>query len=231
MNINHEHKIIWWAAERCGTKALAHIFSKLGFIFYHNLEHYKNGLPSSYQSHEIKTPEEFSDYEVIFSTRNPYDRVLSLYNNFTNVGKNNLYTKDNHENFIKKYEVFLEELFLITGHNKPILNNYIKKYSFDDKIPDKIIRIESLIEDLSKLKFVTDSEIWKSGYIHDYLMNNEYIVRRHFKYNQVYTPLGAKLVYENHIKHFILGKYDPFSFTMKNISNEEKMRFIHNNLH
>ena len=34
MNISHEHKIIWWAPERCGTKATAHIFSKLGFEYF-----------------------------------------------------------------------------------------------------------------------------------------------------------------------------------------------------
>ena len=230
MNINHEHKVIWWAPERCGTKALAHIFSRLGFKFYRNLESYQNGLISTYQSHDIKIPEELSEYEVIFSTRNPYDRVLSLYNNFTNVGKNNLYSKDTREKFIKKYEIFLKELFSLTGTNKPILNNYILKYSLDNKVPDKIIRLESIIEDLSKLKFVSDSQIWKSGYVHDYLTNNEYIVNRHFKYNQVYTRLGAKMVYENHIKHFILSGYDPFSFTTDKLSNEDKMRFIHNNL-
>jgi len=230
MNVNHEHKVIWWAPERCGTKALAHIFSSLGFKFYQNLESYQNNLCSTYQSHNIKIPKELSEYEVIFSTRNPYDRVLSLYNNFTNVGKNNLYSKGTHEKFINKYELFLKELFSITETNKPILNNYVLKYSFDDKVPNKIIRLESIIEDLSKIKFVSDSQIWKSGYVHDYLTNNEYIVKRHFKYNQVYTRLGAKMVYENHIKHFILSGYDPFSFTTEKLSNEDKMRFIHNNL-
>jgi hypothetical protein len=226
MNVNHEHKVIWWAPERCGTKALAHIFSKLGFEFY------VNGVKSNYQSHEIKIPDELSDYKIIFSIRNPYDRVLSLFTNFTNVGKNSLYMKGNENVFVQKYEIFLNELFSNTNKQveKPILKNYIQKYSLNGKGPDSIIRLESMVEDLSKIEFVKNSDIWKSGYIQDYLLDNEYIVNRSYKFNKIYTKLGAKLVYDNHIKHFILGGYNPFSFTTENLSNEDKMRFIHDKL-
>jgi len=62
------------------------------------------------------------------------------------------------------------------------------------------------------------------------LLDNEYIVNRSYKFNKIYTKLGAKLVYDNHIKHFILGGYNPFSFTTENLSNEDKMRFIHDKL-
>jgi hypothetical protein len=232
MNVNHEHKIIWWAPERCGTKALANIFSKLGFEFYPVIDTYGKNVKGLYQSHNIEIPEEFSDYKIIFSTRNPYDRVLSLFSNFTNIGKNTLYTKDAQPNFIKKYEIFLEELFDNTDKklNKPVLNNYILKYSFETKVPDMIVRMESMIEDLSKIEFVKNSELWKSGYIHDYLIDNEHIVRRPYTFNTVYTRIGAKLVYEHHIKHFILSGYDPFSFTTEIMSNKEKMDFIHDNL-
>jgi hypothetical protein len=226
MNVNHEHKVIWWAPERCGTKALAHIFSKLGFEFY------VNGVKSNYQSHEIKIPDELSDYKIIFSIRNPYDRILSLFTNFTNVGKNSLYMKGNENVFVQKYEIFLNELFSNTNKQveKPILKNYIQKYSLNGKGPDSIIRLESMVEDLSKIEFVKNSDIWKSGYIQDYLLDNEYIVNRSYKFNKIYTKLGAKLVYDNHIKHFILGGYNPFSFTTENLSNEDKMRFIHDKL-
>jgi hypothetical protein len=226
MNVNHEHKVIWWAPERCGTKALAHIFSKLGFEFY------VNGIKSNYQSHEIKIPDELSDYKIIFSIRNPYDRILSLFTNFTNVGKNSLYMKGNENVFVQKYEIFLNELFSNTNKQveKPILKNYIQKYSLNGKGPDSIIRLESMVEDLSKIEFVKNSDIWKSGYIQDYLLDNEYIVNRSYKFNKIYTKLGAKLVYDNHIKHFILGGYNPFSFTTENLSNEDKMRFIHDKL-
>jgi hypothetical protein len=232
MNVNHEHKIIWWAPERCGTKAVANIFSKLGFKFYFKTDITKNFVQCAYQSHQIEIPHEFSDYKIIFSIRNPYDRVLSLFNNFTNVGKNIIYTKGGQSNFIQKYEIFLKELFENNDENwnKPILNNYILKYSFKTKVPDMVIRMESIIEDLSKIDFVKNSELWRSGYIHDYLIDNEHIVRRPYSFDTVYTREGAKLVYEHHTKHFILGGYDPFSFTNELIPNKEKMDFIHDNL-
>jgi hypothetical protein len=195
MNVNREHKILWWAPERCGTKALANIFSKLGFEFYPAIELYGKNVKGLYQSHNIDILDEFSDYKIIFSTRNPYDRVLSLFSNFTNVGKNTLFTKDGQSNFIHKYEIFLKELFDVTDkeQKKPVLNNYILKYSFETKVPDMIVRIP-------------------------------------YTFNSVYTRLGAKLVYEHHIKHFILSGYDPFSFTTELLSNKEKMDFIHDNL-
>ena len=134
--------------------------------------------------------------------------------------------------FVQKYEIFLNELFSNTNKQveKPILKNYIQKYSLNGKGPDSIIRLESVVEDLSKIEFVKNSDIWKSGYIQDYLLDNEYIVNRSYKFNKIYTKLGAKLVYDNHIKHFILGGYNPFSFTTENLSNEDKMRFIHDKL-
>lgn len=232
MNVNHEYKIIWWAPERCGTKALAHIFDKLGFEFYNGLESYRKKLKANYQSHSIEIPEELSDYKVMFSSRNPYDRVLSLFNNFTNVGKRNLYLKDEHDKFVTKYQIFLDELFSKTEDklNKPVLYNYILKYSFDGRVPDMILRMENMIEDLTKIDFVKSSKLWESGYIHDYLQNNEYIMKKSIKFNNIYTLGGAKLVYESHIKHFILCGYDPFSFTTETLSNEDKMRFIHDNL-
>lgn len=231
MNVNHEHKVIWWAPERCGTKALAHIFSKLGFDFYHNLSDYKQNKKIDYQSHEIEIPEELSDYKVIFSTRNPYDRVLSLFTNFTNVGRNSTYLKGSEDVFIKKYSIFLDELFF--GRNKqekPILNNYILKYHLNDRVPDSIIKMESMVEDLSKINFIKNSELWKSGYVQDYLSDNDHIVKRSYKFNKIYTLSDAKIVYEHHIKHFILSGYDPFSFTTETLSNEDKMRFLHGKL-
>jgi hypothetical protein len=112
-------------------------------------------------------------------------------------------------------------------NEKKFLKDYISKYSFDEKVPEQFIRAENLIEDISKLDFVTESGIWKSGYVEEYLLNNSHINIRPFKFNSVYTSKSAKLVYEFYKKHFFLCGYDPFSFTKNELSNEEKMRFLH----
>jgi hypothetical protein len=219
MNISFEHKIIWWTPERCATKATSHILYQLGFEPYYG------------------SPEEYSDYKIICSIRNPYDRVLSLFKTMDNVGKSIVYTKDTHQNFIESYETFLTEVFLYTKIKKrkdfkkvvqkEFLKDYITKYSFNERIPDQFIRMENLVEDISKLDFVVESGLWKSGYVEEYLNENKYINIRPYKFNTVYTEKFAKLIYEYHKKHFFLCGYDPFSFTKNELSNEEKMRFFH----
>lgn len=235
MNISFEHKIIWWAPERCATKATAHIFHQLGFESYYTTIDNKQ-IPD-YHSHSILIPEEYSDYKVICSIRNPYDRVLGLFKTMTNVGRSMVYTKDTHQEFMLNYENFLNEVFVfakvkeINGFGekleKTFMKDFIAKYSFEDKIPDYFIRSENLLEDISKLDFVNDSGLWKSGYIQEYLTNNKHINLRPYKFNSVYTKKSAKLVFEYYKKHFFLCGYDPFSFTKDQLTNEEKMRFIH----
>ena len=235
MNISFEHKIIWWAPERCATKATAHIFHQLGFESYPGP--FAGKQIDNYHSHEIVIPEEYSDYKIICSIRNPYDRVLSLFKSMNNVGKSVVYTKDTHQNFIENYETFLTEVFLYVKVKKRIgfeekdekkfLKNYITKYFFNERVPDQFIRMENLLEDISKLDFVTDSGLWKSGYVEEYLTDNSYINIRPYKFNTVYTEKFAKLIYEHYKNHFLLCGYDPFSFIKNELSNEEKMRFLH----
>jgi hypothetical protein len=110
---------------------------------------------------------------------------------------------------------------------KPLKKTYLSKYSFETQIPDFFIKMESLEEDLGKLDFVRESEIWKSGYIRDYLNQNPYINIRPYKFNNIYSLESAKRVYEFNKKQFIICDYDPFSFTRQELSNEEKMKFIH----
>lgn len=232
MNVNHEHKVIWFAPQKCGTKALAHIFGKLGFKFYDNLDLYRKNITINYQSHEIEVPSELSDYKILISTRNPYDRVLSLYQNFTMVGMESTYTIDLQIEYMNKFENFVKELFNLGDNQdeKVILTNYLLRYSYKTEMDYDIIRMENIIEDLSKINFVVESDIWNSGYVHDFIITNKYITNRPAKYNKVYTKTAAKLVYENQYRHFIMGGYDPFSFTTEEISNVDKMNFIHGNL-
>jgi hypothetical protein len=237
MNISHKHKIIWWAPERCGTKATAHIFSKLGFEFFTDESESKKHITDNgiyYQSHSIKYPEKYNDYKIICSIRNPYDRMLSIFLNFTNTGSTFVCTKNRFQKFVETYETFIREMLLYNKvttvedlEKSPIQKSYLSKYSFESRIPDFFIKMESLEEDLGKLDFVRESEIWNSGYIRDYLKHNPHINKKPFKFNDVYTFESAKRVYEYHKKQFIISDYDPFSFTRQELSNEEKMKFIH----
>jgi hypothetical protein len=87
--------------------------------------------------------------------------------------------------------------------------------------------MEHIVEDMSKIDFINQSHLWSSGYIKNYLTKNEHINNRPYKFNSVYTMETAKKVYEYHKQFFLTLGYDPFSFTTEELTNEEKMRFLH----
>jgi hypothetical protein len=236
MNISHKHKTIWWAPERCGTKATAHILRH--FHFEYITKYYDSKTPNSYQSHEISLPnEEYSDYQVICSIRNPYDRMLGLFLNFASLGASSVYDKYNHQQAMYNFSKFIDELFkvkeIISKLEKPVsnkefvINNYISKYNFDITIPKHYIRMENIVEDMGKIDFINESQLWSSDYIQNYLIKNEHITTHPYKFNSIYTFETAKKVYDYYKQFFLVLGYDPFSFTTEELSNEEKIRFLH----
>lgn len=236
MNISHKHKTIWWAPERCGTKATAHILKHFHFEYF--AKDYKPESKNNYQSHEILIPDEkYSDYQVICSIRNPYDRMLGLFLNFASLGASLVYDKYNHEQVMFNYSRFIDDLFKVKEITqkieKPItdkksaMNLYVSKYNFDITIPKNYIRMEHIVEDIGKIDFISQSSLWSSEYIQNYLKKNEHIKNHPFKFNSLYTFETAKKVYEYHKQYFLVLGYDPFSFTTKELSDEEKMNFIH----
>ena len=243
MNISHKHKTIWWAPERCGTKATAHIFNHFDFDFIpQGTEKNKNNnKKTQYQSHEmIPPPSEYKDYNVICSVRNPYDRMLGVFVNFVGVGMSSSYLKNEHNEIVNTYSTFINELF---KHKeiKPkfgvepikhtrVLETYISKYNFDVTIPNNYIRMEHIVEDMGKIDFINQSTLWSSGYVENYLTTNQHINTRPYQFNSIYTLETAKKVYEYHKQFFLVLGYDPFSFTTNELTDEEKMNFLHETL-
>jgi hypothetical protein len=232
MNISHKHKTIWWAPERCGTKATAHIFRHFDFEYIVNYP--KTTVGNSYQSHQIiLPPEKYGDYKVVASIRNPYDRMLGLYLKFASIGASSVYDKNNHNQTVFTFSKFIDELFKVKGDglnldfNKTILNTFVSKYNFDVTIPTNYIRLENLIEDIGKIDFINNSPLWSSGYIRNYLTKNEHITTHPYKFNSIYTFESAKKVYEYHKHFFLVLGYDPFSFTTEELTNEQKIDFLH----
>ena len=101
------------------------------------------------------------------------------------------------------------------------------KVNFTTTIPDYFIRMENLREDLNSLNFIGESDLWKSGYFNKLIEENDFINRRPYSFNQIYTFEGANKVYQYQKKLFFMCGYDPFSFTTENLSEEDKKRFLH----
>lgn len=235
MNINRDLKIIWWAPERCATKLTSEIFKKLGFEVYDSQKNSFTPLKEIYHSHQIIFPQEFSDYKLICNIRNPYDRVLSFYLNFTSVGRNYVYTKHKKDDFKKRMDIFTSELFeyailqnkLINKESNIPVKYYVTKLNFDAKIPDYFIRTENILNDLSNLDFITQSKEWTSGELQELVNTNQFHNKRPFKFSEVYNLEGANRVFNFFKKHFYICDYDPFSFTNRELTNEERIKFIH----
>lgn len=235
MNVHRDLKIVWWAPERCGTKITAEIFKKLGFEVYDPHKKTFSSMVNEYHSHKILFPEEFSDYKLICNVRNPYDRVLSFYLNFTSVGKNMVYTKNKIPQIQKKIDLFTIELFHYAIRQKKLVNmereipvrDYVQSLSFDGKIPDHLIKMENLTEDLGSLDFVRDSDLWKSGEFQDMIEKNDFINKRPFSYKDFFQFESARRVFNFFEKHFYICDYDPFSFSKTELTNDEKMKFFH----
>ena len=234
MNVSHKYKVIWWAPERTASKLLTQIFKHFEFEYPENKKrNHKLGEP--YHSHEIGIPEGCENYEIICSVRNPYDRVLSLFKNFTSVGLNALYTRDRKDDFVKKFDYFIKELYIHAIKNDRIKNleietpikTQIAKMNFSTRIPDYFIRMENIKEDLEKIPFIEQSPLWRSGEFLDLIDNNKFINRRPYHYNEIYTFESANKVYQYQKKLFFICGYDPFSFTTTHLSDDERKKFLH----
>jgi hypothetical protein len=237
MNISHEHKTIWWAPEKTASKVTSHILKNYDFFYFENYP--KSAilkLCEPYHSHAIIFPEEYSDYEVICNIRNPYDRVLSIFVNFSNISL--VYTKDNVDYYRKRFEIFIKEMFLSPNLTQnvpydpsaPNLGRYLKKVDFFNKVPDVFIKMENLENDLKSLKFIKNTDLWEKSEFSSFLSKNEFIKRRAFNFSDVYTETSAKYVYEYFKNHFYLCDYDPFSFTKSILTDKEKKKFLHDTL-
>jgi len=208
MNISHEHKLIWLSPEMSGTENVSKTLEKHGFL----------GVTGKTEEQLF---EEYPTYKVICGMKNPYERVFLLH---FEGDLRSIQLKKHHFGDLKsefniwcrqilvpnKLKIKVDETF-IGSNNTP---KYLKKWVFDHKIPDFFVKSEDLINDLNKLGFNDD----------DIIIDDEV---KQFNFNQMYDFDVAKRVYHLYKKHFYLCNYNPFSFTDKELSDEEKISFLH----
>jgi hypothetical protein len=233
MNISHKHKIIWWAPERCGTRAVAHIFKDHEFGNVSENGDYTT-LGERYHSHDNIFPNEYSNYKLISSIRNPYDRMFSLYYNFVEqvVPFRREYFEQIKTSFNKWIDLVLKsrKLIVVVGDSDGKFEfkyRTISKWPFRETEPNSFIRMENIVEDLERLDFIKESDKWKNGEYLEFLHKNQFKNEKSIKFHDVYDTGSAKKVYEYYKKHFYLCDYDPFSFTKEELTEEQKISFIH----
>jgi hypothetical protein len=208
MNISHEHKMIWFSPEMSGTENVSKTLEKHGFLGVEGKD-------------EVELMDEYPDYKVICGIKNPYERVFLLH---FEGDLRSIQLKKHHFDDLKvefndwgrrilipnKLKIKVDETFINTNNT----TKYLKKWVFNQKTPDFFVKSEDLINDLNKLGFKDD----------DIILNNDV---KQFKFNQIYDFDFAKRVYLLYKKHFYLCDYNPFSFTDKELTDEEKISFLH----
>lgn len=219
MNISLENKTIWLCPERTGGRVLKDIFEK-NSIFNCDERNEFELLPLSEKgvSHDNIIPEKYSDFTIITSIRNPYDRVWSLYLNF--------YTKNfqpkEFEKTKKKFNEYIQNSITKTISGFKIDSfygekNHFNKWKFTDFIPNKVIRLEHIENDLKSLDFIKNL----------YNLDSTHINHRPLTFDLMYEWKSAQIIYQFYKNHFLFFGYDPFSFTKEELSEEEKIKFIH----
>ena len=182
-NVSERYKTIWLAPERTGSRKVSEILTFYDFK--------QNDTPvfnfGNYNfSHVMPTDGRYSDYKIICNTRNPYSRVYSLFKNFYDK-----FDFKNKGNF-KKY--LIEDL--PNGQMVPMVVNPIL-----NRVPDHIIRLEYMTEDLLKIPFIFD------------VLNEKQIelLAQHGKeideWEPFYDQESKDIVYEYCKDQFIFGGY------------------------
>ena len=234
MNISHEHRTIWWAPERAGTKITRQILSNYNFLVFDPKIGDEVSLEKRYTSHLNEIPEKYSNYKLICNVRNPYDRIFSIF--LTTRYDNIVIEKNGHKSVIDDFNKWVINVFeprkTTVGINpdysiNDINYDFFSKWTFEQKIPDFFIKMENLREDLEKLDFIKSDPNWNSSKIDEILENNIFRTRKSLKFDQVYNFESAKRVYFFYKRVFNIVPYNPFSFTTENLSESEKVSFLH----
>ena len=228
MNVSIENKLIWLSPERTAGRFLSEIFKNYGFYSCDRKNKYElKPLGENPHSNGIKIPENFKDFRIIVSIRNPYDRVWSYYVNYF---AKNFKPKEIDQNF-EKFNEFVQNTFIIsvgrtyTDHFFSG-DDYFNKWRLDNIKIDTLIRFENLQNDVMSLDFIKKDP---NLFDHSIFSDKRFINERFLSFDSMYDLSSAQKVFNFYKNHFFSLGYDPFSFTKENLTDQQKIDFIHGN--
>lgn len=223
MNISIENKVVWFCPERTGGRLLREILINQSFYNCSKKNSY-NLIPinESGISHQNEIPEPYQDFTLISNVRNPYDRVWSLYLNFYTKNfqpKELQLTKIKFNNYIQQSLVVTTQGILLDNFYGE--NNHFDKWRFTHKKPDVVVKLENIKEDISNLNFLNKELVpWE-------IFDGRFINHRPITFDTVYDWRSAQIIFQYYKNYFFDFGYDPFSFTNQQLTDQEKVNFIH----
>ena len=180
-NISEKYKCLWLAPSRTGTRTMAEILRfydfKLDGRLVYEFNHYR-------YTHFTPNLEPYSDYKIICGARNPYSRVLSHFKNYAHQFLDK--TKEN-------FKIYVESKgWMANNVNQPILT----------KVPDYLVRIENMKEDLLKIPFIFD--VLNERQLDLYLLHGD----KNDNWEEYYDDDIKEIVYTSFKNHFNMWGYE-----------------------
>jgi len=197
-----KYGVILWLPEKTGSTHCWSLMSDFEFKRY-TLDlkkqiDYSNGISENRHSHEHNLPNEHQKFLLIQTMRNPYT-MLSSYFRMNRI-KVNIPNKNIFYSFV--YETIYNDSYKIISH-----------YNYSIRKPNYFIRVEHLFEDYSKIPFIRESELFKSGNLElkcKIPLNKN--THNFTSWQDLYTQETADLVYYNFSKIFSEMGYDKDSW-------------------
>lgn len=224
MNVNWDKKCILMCHPKTGDKDVCEYFGKIGFVSHYFSDKFEDKpLTRKSFSHKFLYPWVYDDFKLVVTVDNPYRRIVNEYKRFSHINwslkinkKEDLYIKFNN----KFNELLVDDLYKVDLDNRRHESqyNFLLPYDFSLKTPDYIINVETLVNDIYNIDFLGHVE-------HDFNLVDQIDISD--KYKDVFSYENARVIYKNHKHIFDLMDYDPFSFTTKDLSEKERVHFIH----
>jgi hypothetical protein len=195
--ISEKHKTFVWLPPKCATNLISWVlayfeFSSVAMDTETNQIHKIMPNQTTHFGHNTIFPPNHEELSFICAIRNPYHRVLSMYQS---------HAKDPS---VENFEKFIDER-VIKNTNLPIF-----KFSsfFEDRTPNYLIRTENLYEDIIKIPFIKDSDLNSSGVLKNFCdkkINKSY---NQLKPDEYLTPHIKEIIYNFSSDHFDLFGYE-----------------------
>lgn len=196
---NLSERMFVWTPPKTASHSAATILPKLGFELYTQEGKYLKPSSQEIHNHHCVFCNGHENFSFITTMRNPYTMIVPL---FKVPAEREKWTQNN-------FESFLDRLFY--GEELPEM--YFPCYNYSVRLPDYIIKVESMFEDYLKLPFVKQTEYYKSGELEkDCSVKQNSSDYTNFDWKSLYNQNIADMVYYNYAQVFELGGYDKNSW-------------------
>jgi hypothetical protein len=144
-------------------------------------------------------PKQYVDYDVIYTTRNPYSRLVSMYY---------------HDKKMTEYKSQYTKTFKQYFSDRVNYGwDYVKSEFNFVKTPKYLLRMEHLYYDYTQIPFIRDSKLNESGILYELCEKKIHAKKQDTKTsNEYYTQDMADYVYDSLKPYFDLAGYDKNSW-------------------